>query len=166
MSNVYFIKELVNSPIFYSGGDKFPHKKDGEAAPFTHGGDDYGHLVLDSEKDAHEIAELRFLYKNRRGGIVEVDEARYESEKKRPPSTKMWASKSGMPRLAEQKLDPFRSRSQVQSALPAGGLANAVGVGGNPAAPAPVPASVLSSSDQAPPANGFTPRKGKAGKGK
>ena len=158
MTRVFFLKELVNNQVHYSTTEE----DKGKPIPFVHGADDMGHLSLDTKTDEARIKEIRKLIEQRRGGIFEVDADRYEAEKKREPSTKIGSGSKGMPRLAEQRFDPFRKQvadpNQAQRASLAGVLANAGAVAGSHVAPVTAPAA----APKAPEATTFSPRRGRS----
>lgn len=152
MSTRYFLKELVNSTIRYANGD---------VVPFVHGANDMGHLALDSVTDAAHIAELETYIKRRSGGVFVVDEARYEAEKKRQPSSKLSSGSKSAPRLFEQSNDPFRQASDPSDPNQSRASAQRAG------APANVQAAVGESRAHVveaaakPDATQFKPRRGK-----
>lgn len=159
MSNRYFFKELVNNLV---------HLADGSGTiPFVHGADDNGFLALDTDKpeDAVLIKEIEACIKRRMGGMCEIDQARYEAEKKKQPFSRLNDGQAKhAPRLHVQSDDPFRKTNPAPTGKPFAQSAMEQKLAAVPVAPNPVPivAGQGSSNVELPPSPkpAFAPRRG------
>jgi hypothetical protein len=152
MSTRYFLKELVNSTIRYA---------DGEVVQFTHGAHDMGYLSLDSEADGARIKELLAYMKRRAGGVYEVDEARFENEKKKAPSSKLGSGSKAAPRLFNQSDDPWKQGADPSNAQSSQESAQRAGAPANVQAAVGASRAHVVTEPEKPDATKFKPRRGK-----
>lgn len=136
----YYSKELANNTFYLPDGTTPVYF---EVFPSN-----VGIVALDTEKDAAIVAALDDAASKRRGGIVSIDQAEFESLKKNRGGLRASAAFLQQPRLqAMRSPTAFRPPAQIPQPAPA----NPAATNGNGAAPS-APASNTPKLDAPPPA--------------